>query len=149
MGHKSHLNGPTTTVGRGTNYSLVDNRCCDRRSFAVELEKIERVQHRVGGFVPAMAGARRRGAVAIGDEHRAFLFGLDCKARIMLGDIGLEPDVGSLNRRDASQPQFLRNTVLQRAEHALRSPSGFRAARGAAWRLARGNGTRFSAVLAS
>jgi hypothetical protein len=23
------------------------------------------------------------------------------------------------------QPQFLRNTVLQRAEHALRSPSGF------------------------
>jgi hypothetical protein len=26
MGHKSHLNGLTTTVGRGTNYSLVDNR---------------------------------------------------------------------------------------------------------------------------
>jgi hypothetical protein len=30
MGHKSHLNGPTTAVGRGTNYSLVDNRCCER-----------------------------------------------------------------------------------------------------------------------
>src|SRR5215470_6370094 len=42
------------------------------------------------------------GAVAIDDEHRSLLLGLDRKARIVFADVGLEPDIGGLHGRDAS-----------------------------------------------
>jgi hypothetical protein len=41
MGHKSHLYGPTTTVGRGTNYSRrsIDEGACFELGYAFALGK--------------------------------------------------------------------------------------------------------------